>query len=111
MTIGEGFGERLGLLRRERGVQLKRDLSQAEVARALKIPPTTYSRLEAGSFKRSPELDTLKALAKYFGVTLGWLWFGEGERTPSIRGEELVAEPAPPRRAGVPAKAHRKGAR
>lgn len=80
MSIGKGFGQRLGLLRRERGLVLGRDVPQSEVARDLGIPPTTYSRLEAGVFKRSPELATLKSLAKYFSVTLGWLWFGEGER-------------------------------
>lgn len=113
MSIGEGFGGRLGQLRRERALRLGRDLPQAEVAKALGIPPATYSRLETGLFKRSPELTTLQALAKYYGVTLGWLWFGEGERSaePTSVGA-LVAEPAPPRRhAAAPATKRQKGGR
>lgn len=90
--FGEGFGNRLAQLRREKAIRDRRDVSQAEIAKALGIPPTTYSRLESGVFKRSPEMETLRKIADYFGVSLGWLWFGEGTHNAPTVIREAEAE-------------------
>jgi transcriptional regulator with XRE-family HTH domain len=86
-------------------------MGQSEVARALKIPIATYNRLETGTFVRAPEPATLRRLADYFGVTRGWLWFGEGEKyaTPIVvirdEPEDAHAERlAPARSVTVPRK-------
>ena len=59
----------------------------AELARALKVHPTTMSRWRRGQI---PDPRALTALAQELGVRVGWLKTGEGRRTEQVR------EPATP---------------
>lgn len=56
------FGEKLQLLRKERG------LTQAELAEQLFVSRAAVSKRESG--RGYPGIDSLKAIAKYFSVSL-----------------------------------------
>lgn len=47
------------------------DRSQAEICNALGLKQVTYSTWEKGKYE--PNLETLVALAKHFGVSTDWL--------------------------------------
>jgi len=47
------------------------ELTQAEVAQAISIDPTTYGRIENGVHE--PRLRTILALEKYFNETIEYL--------------------------------------
>ncbi len=63
-----------------------RNLSQADVARALNISRQSYNFYENG--KRDPDTQTLKALADFFGVTIDCLL---GRDELSIPNEKLLS--------------------
>ena len=67
------LGERIALLRRSRG------LSQAELARRLKISPSAMGMYEQG--RREPAVDTLVAMARELQVSTDFLLTGK-IRTP-----------------------------
>lgn len=56
------LNEKLKLLREEKG------LTQEELAEALFVSRTAISKWESG--RGCPSIDSLKAIAKYFGVTI-----------------------------------------
>lgn len=62
------FGEKLQLLRKQRG------LTQEELAQALYVSRTAVSKWESG--RGYPNIDSLKAIAKYFSVTVDDLLSG-----------------------------------
>ena len=51
--------------------ELRGDRPQKDVARSLGMTQPTYARYEKGD--REPDLETLKTIAIYFGVTSDWL--------------------------------------
>lgn len=57
--------ERLKLLRKDRGV------TQKEIASSVGVSEVSYQRFEYGTVR--PSLETLIALADYFGVSLDYL--------------------------------------
>ena len=59
------FNDRLKELRKEK------QLSQIQLAKELQVSQRSISSWETGF--RQPDFDTLKALAKYFGVTTDYL--------------------------------------
>ena len=63
------FKDKLQALRRERG------LTQEELASALFVSRTAVSKWESG--RGYPGIDSLRAIAKYFGVTVDGLIMGE----------------------------------
>ena len=63
------FNEKLQDLRKQRGV------TQEELAQALYVSRTAISKWESG--RGYPNLDSLKAIAAYFGVTVDALLSGE----------------------------------
>lgn len=63
------FHERLEALRKKSG------LSQAETARRLNLPRTTYSGYALGT--REPDLGTINMFAEYFKVSVNYLISGE----------------------------------
>lgn len=69
-----GLGNRLKKLRQERG------LSQLELAKQLQISNVTLSRYETN--KRSPDYETLYALADFFDVTTDFLLGRSNIRNP-----------------------------
>lgn len=56
--------------------------SAAKAARALKVPYGTYSGHESGS--RGIKKEDIARYAKFFGVSPGWLAYGEGADTESV---------------------------
>lgn len=54
----------------------KRNLTQAEVADAAKIPRSHLSRIVSGKIA-SPRIDTLRRIADVLGITLSQLLKGE----------------------------------
>lgn len=70
------LGSRIAALRRES------KMSQAELARQLKISPSTVGMYEQG--RREPSADLLVEIAKLFGVTTDYLLTGQEE----LPGEE-----------------------
>ncbi len=81
MPKPETFGGRLAQARREKAARERRDILQKDVAAAIKTTPTTVSRWEAGV--NVPDDEMVRRLAKYFGVTPGWLRYGEGVDEPA----------------------------
>lgn len=58
---------------RLRQLRLERDLTQAEVAKAISVDKGYVSSWETGRSK--PSLDSVLALSKFFGVSLDYLMF------------------------------------
>lgn len=63
------FGEKLQSLRKQKG------LTQEELAQALYVSRTAISKWESG--RGYPSIDSLKAIARFFGVTIDHLLSGE----------------------------------
>lgn len=80
MPVRETLGNRLARERRRKAHDEDADLDGKDIAKAVGVSASTYSRYEADLTK--PDDDTMAKLANYFGVTRGWLRFGEGERLP-----------------------------
>lgn len=59
------FGERLKIIRTEN------NLKQADLAALLNVSNSTIGMYEQG--RRDPDTETIKFLAKHFGVTTDWL--------------------------------------
>ena len=64
-----GFGEKLQELRKQKG------LTQEELARALYVSRTAVSKWESG--RGYPSIESIKAIAKFFSVTIDRLLSGE----------------------------------
>jgi transcriptional regulator with XRE-family HTH domain len=91
MSVTQGFGERLAQERREKAARDRRDISQKDVALAIGSSEPSVSRWESGL--GVPHDPTLQKLADYFGVTLGWLRYGQEPRVPLATGTVSGAEP------------------
>lgn len=63
------FNEKLQELRKQRG------LTQEELAQSLYVSRTAISKWESG--RGYPNIDSLKAIAKFFGVTIDELLSGD----------------------------------
>ena len=78
------LGARIGALRRARG------LSQAELARLLKISPSALGMYEQG--RREPSAALLVAIAREFHVSIDYLLTGQpGKNTDFLLNELLDA--------------------
>ena len=77
--------DKLKELRRKSG------LSQAELAKTLGIPQTTYSNYETG--RGSPPLPTLKKLAEFYGVTADSILGEIGEEEQRIAAQIQALPP------------------
>lgn len=95
---------RLAQARREKAVLERRDITSAQVAKACRVTPSSYSRYENDLSK--PDDEDLARIAEYFGVTRAWLRFGEGQKYPDAPIEGVrVAGPAPkPKRLADPSR-------
>lgn len=71
------LGEKLQLLRRSRG------LSQEQLAEALGVSRQAISKWECGD--SAPDLDKLRAICTYFGVTSDYLIWESAEAAPEAR--------------------------
>lgn len=76
------FGDILRALIEERGI------TQKELALQMNIAPSTMGSYVQGT--REPDFDTLKLLAKYFGVTTDYLLDYHAGRTASYQEAELL---------------------
>lgn len=80
MAKPQTLGSRLAQERREKAAREAVDIGQADIAKRVGVSVATYSRYEADITK--PDDEILGKIADYFGVTRGWLRFGEGEKRP-----------------------------
>ena len=78
------LGERIGALRRARG------LSQAELASLLQISPSAMGMYEQG--RREPSLQTVVALAKHLTVSTDFLLTGQAVTEAESRQLSLLLE-------------------
>lgn len=77
-SVTHGFGDRIAQERRAKAYREQRDIGQKDVAEAVGATRPSVSRWEAGG---SPPNDEMIArLAAYFGVTPGWLRYGQEPR-------------------------------
>lgn len=68
------------------------DITQSDIGTALGVSGATVSRWE--SDESMPPPPTVARLAAYFGVTAGWLQFGEGTKgAESTTERRLVPDP------------------
>ncbi|MEL7568036.1 MAG: helix-turn-helix transcriptional regulator [Dehalobacterium sp.] len=74
------FGEKLKQLR------AKHNLTQQDIAKLLKVSPSTVGMYEQG--RRNPDTETIKFLADYFGVTTDYLL----SRTNKIKSNIQIPE-------------------
>ena len=79
------LGEKLQLLRRSRG------LSQEQLASELEVSRQAVSKWECGD--SAPDLDKLRAICTYFGVTTDYLIWENEEDAPSGAAEPAPAKP------------------
>ena len=91
----QGFGDRLAQERREKAARERRDVMQRDVATAVGTTPATVSRWEQGLAKPGDHM--MEKLAAYFGVTPGWLRYGQEPREAP-----KASRPAPKVEADVP---------
>lgn len=56
---------------RLRELRREREMTQQDLAKAILVPRVTYTHYELG--KRTPDLDTIIQLARYFDVTVDYL--------------------------------------
>lgn len=89
MSATKGFGDRLAQERREKAARDRRDISQKDVAIRVGSSEPSVSRWESGL--GVPHDPTLQRLADYFGVTLGWLRYGQEPRKAPVSPEPPVA--------------------
>lgn len=75
------LGHRIAALRRDA------DMSQAELARRLKVSPSAVGMYEQG--RREPAAETLVAMAKEFGVSVDYLLTGH---PGSAQEEQLLSD-------------------
>lgn len=59
-------------------LRLGLNMTQRDLAKALKLAPSTIAMYELGL--RTPSLDTAKKIAKYFGVPVDGIFFGSDAR-------------------------------
>lgn len=78
MTDAERFGARFRRERRRKAHEDDRDWSLKDIAETLGTSLANVSRWDSGS--NMPGDDLMKRIAAFFGVTPGWLRYGEGER-------------------------------
>jgi len=71
--------------------RLRRDLSQSDLARLAKVPPSAISQVERG--ERGLSLETLMALSGRLNITLDELLGGEVTRTTGSAGATASATP------------------
>lgn len=76
------FGRRLLQARLDRAASLGRPISKAEVGRALGVTGVTVGRWERG--EKEPNLDTVRRLADFLGVSPAHLAFGDVERATGV---------------------------
>lgn len=75
MTHQQEIADRLAWLRRRKQYEDNRDITQVEMAEVIGATPETYSRYESG--KRKVPDEAIFALAKFYGVTPGFIRYGE----------------------------------
>jgi transcriptional regulator with XRE-family HTH domain len=68
------LSEGIAQARREMAVRARRDIEQKEIADAIGVSVTAYSRWERG--ERIPNEAAVQKLAKFFGVTPAYLRYG-----------------------------------
>lgn len=78
LAVTQSFGDRLAQERREKAARDRCDISQKDVAEAVGSSAPSVSRWEKGG--PPPSDATLERLARYFGVTMGWLRYGQEPR-------------------------------
>lgn len=70
----------------------KRHLSQAQAAKKIGISPSTLAMIEIG--ERAGTDETKRKIAKFYNLTVGYLFFGERitkrDSTPSNRDKETT---------------------
>lgn len=67
-------------------IRTRKEKTQAEIARLLKITRASYANIENG--RRDPDTTTLLALSDFFGVTLDEI-FGRGTEKVQFTAEEM----------------------
>jgi transcriptional regulator with XRE-family HTH domain len=79
----ETLGERIAQGRRQLALDLRRDVTPADLAKMLEVNPATVYRWESN--EKAPRDDALAALARLFGVSQGYLRYGvEGAKAPEV---------------------------
>jgi transcriptional regulator with XRE-family HTH domain len=95
------LGERIAQHRRQLAVELRRDVTAADLAKMLDVNPATVYRWETD--EKVPRDDALAAMASLFNVTQGYLRYG-----PETATQVRDATPATFER--IPTKAEREAA-
>jgi len=69
---------------RLRELRREREMTQQDLSKAILVPRVTYTHYELG--KRTPDLDTIIQLARYFDVTVDYLLGNSNIRKwPAVR--------------------------
>lgn len=76
--LAREIGARIAYERRLKSLRDGRDITHVDLAKAAGVTPATVSRWESG--ESPPKDGALIRLAHYFGVTRGWLRYGEEPR-------------------------------
>jgi transcriptional regulator with XRE-family HTH domain len=83
------LGARIAQARRELAVQVRKDLTQADIAKMVGTTAATMSRWE--SDVATPKEDALAKLAKALGVTPAYLRYGVVEQSRAPTAAEALA--------------------
>jgi transcriptional regulator with XRE-family HTH domain len=78
MTTLQAFAKRIAQERRLKAARDERDISNKDIAEAVGTSDANVSKWIAGL--SMPRDDAMKDLARYFGVRVAWLRYGEQPR-------------------------------
>lgn len=87
MPAPHTLGGRIAQARREKGVRDHRDVTQADVGKAVGVSGAAVSQWESGD--RVPREDVLAKLADYLDVTPSYLRYGIKPETINVGGLEI----------------------
>jgi transcriptional regulator with XRE-family HTH domain len=83
------LGERIAQHRRQLAVELRRDVTAADLAKMLGVNPATVYRWETN--EKVPRDDALAAMASLFNVTQGYLRYGPETAAPAFQDAPVAA--------------------
>lgn len=86
--VNSKFKDRLKQARLEKAAREGREVRQVDAADEMEISRSAYNQWEAGTTEPKSR-EVYEKLARYLGVTAGWLAFGESRQPLPVEEDEV----------------------